>query len=1245
MSRFVWPYFFTLRAGNLIGASKNRNLAEVRAKFFPKNEANTAVALRWSTRPDLGFPRQPFQVYRRRRNTIEGTAAVTVLATATSLSGSPQIFPVLPGGDAAYMVVVRVIANTTNTVTVQALDLYGKTIPDQELSVAQTAFVEFRCPGIGSLSISGTGTVFSIVAIGENAYANLPDWAPIQTVGLPLKNNEIGTFYKTVPQGFWSDAVTPPTLDGVSAATDRTFITAALASPPPPTGIADFPLPAWPPPNPTAYVANIRSAANVVPMIERCLEHSVDGDPAKMQSAYSEIVTTDGLGQIGAAPSSPSSSSQVSLPITGVGMLAVSTDPYAAVALGYGTVDLPPLAGSTGTAISVAPATAQVLIGKTLQFTASPAGTMIWSVNAVPGGNAFLGTISSTGLYTAPATVPTPNSVTIMATSAQSLNSASASVTITALLIPIVPPAPGPVRTSTPPAPIATTAVTPAAIAAAAVAPASVNIPTLLPPADNYGSFDYMATAPFTVPPGFTFTLAALSTGQLPVEAPVALKSAVSQVHAPLERDQAISAAIRVSWQASSAPQGYGILVSRAPNQSQVLNEKRAAAVGGYDAFIGLPPSNPDTNSPPDQQNPAFSDLTCSLPLAAPPVTSRYLVAAQDVFGQWSNWVETDTTLSPAPVTKPGLINAAFSYQANPGSPPSPIVPATLRIDFGWNWQDRAPGSIRFTGQFVPAPATTLVPAYLGGFATTSGGPIGAPVILTFNYAGSDPDTVEPDTVIPTVTSGHTTNGPVTVLGSGSPPAPANPEQLQYRVELTGIELDFSLANELDFLVYATATEVVQPGVWSDPIDQPTSNAATSPPPAPLLIGKIVRAINPNPPAITFAPPPISWTALPDATGMARGMLRWQPDPTAAGYFVWEATESALLHLLPPGTGTADPPPDTSIPTRATTLKNLLDTYQDASLQGFARLTEQPISASETEITLPGSAQTLYVFRISAIGQNNVESARSAAVAIFGVPHRNVPGTPRILLRTESGSPPGVRVIVLPTTSNAPPAGYRLFRVRNQTLSRNGSTMGPAKYDEHSALWQSYSGTTLQGSPLNGVALLDTAAVPSWFPYYYRATAIGEDDPANGVHMGESAFSIVQSGYVLPAQPPLITSFSVALSPAKTAALITVTTDLPSDNVSPVGMALVELLQLNPLTSPAGPLTLQSQYAIAPHLIVPGTIGLPPLPPSSVQLARSASDATGRWTLYMLIPYSPAEEGSFVLRLTDPLARQSTASF
>jgi hypothetical protein len=98
-----------------------------------------------------------------------------------------------------------------------------------------------------------------------------------------------------------------------------------------------------------------------------------------------------------------------------------------------------------------------------------------------------------------------------------------------------------------------------------------------------------------------------------------------------------------------------------------------------------------------------------------------------------------------------------------------------------------------------------------------------------------------------------------------------------------------------------------------------------------------------------------------------------------------------------------------------------------------------------------------------------------------------------------------------------------------------------------------------------------------------------------------------------------------------------------------VGNALVELLQLGPQTSPPssppGPLMLRSLHAEAPNLITPGTISPPPNPPGTIRLTRSAPDASGRWTLYLLIPYSPAEEGSFVLRLTDPLARRSTVSF
>ena len=55
---------------------------------------------------------------------------------------------------------------------------------------------------------------------------------------------------------------------------------------------------------------------------------------------------------------------------------------------------------------------------------------LTYSVNSVVGGNAEFGTITSAGLYTAPAVVPTPNTVTITATSAVFPSAAPGSVAI-----------------------------------------------------------------------------------------------------------------------------------------------------------------------------------------------------------------------------------------------------------------------------------------------------------------------------------------------------------------------------------------------------------------------------------------------------------------------------------------------------------------------------------------------------------------------------------------------------------------------------------------------------------------------------------------------------------------------------------------------------------------------------------------------------------------------------------------------
>jgi hypothetical protein len=70
--------------------------------------------------------------------------------------------------------------------------------------------------------------------------------------------------------------------------------------------------------------------------------------------------------------------------------------------------------------------TTEVPLGATLQITADVSGTsntaLTWQVNGHDGGNSTVGTISSSGLYTPPATVPSPSEVAVTAISKANTN-------------------------------------------------------------------------------------------------------------------------------------------------------------------------------------------------------------------------------------------------------------------------------------------------------------------------------------------------------------------------------------------------------------------------------------------------------------------------------------------------------------------------------------------------------------------------------------------------------------------------------------------------------------------------------------------------------------------------------------------------------------------------------------------------------------------------------------------------------
>jgi hypothetical protein len=97
-----------------------------------------------------------------------------------------------------------------------------------------------------------------------------------------------------------------------------------------------------------------------------------------------------------------------------------------------GNTQQPP---ATSITIAVSPSTTSVRVSNSTSFSVTVSGTsnaaVTWSVNDTPSGSSAIGTIDSSGKYTAPTSLPSPNTVTIKATSsADTSKSSTSSVTL-----------------------------------------------------------------------------------------------------------------------------------------------------------------------------------------------------------------------------------------------------------------------------------------------------------------------------------------------------------------------------------------------------------------------------------------------------------------------------------------------------------------------------------------------------------------------------------------------------------------------------------------------------------------------------------------------------------------------------------------------------------------------------------------------------------------------------------------------
>ena len=92
--------------------------------------------------------------------------------------------------------------------------------------------------------------------------------------------------------------------------------------------------------------------------------------------------------------------------------------------------------GTSGNVTALSASSTSVRVSQTLQITApdNPNDVALtYSVNGIPGGNAEVGTISASGLYTAPAIVPVPNTVSVTSAAPGYPTQAQGSLTVSIL--------------------------------------------------------------------------------------------------------------------------------------------------------------------------------------------------------------------------------------------------------------------------------------------------------------------------------------------------------------------------------------------------------------------------------------------------------------------------------------------------------------------------------------------------------------------------------------------------------------------------------------------------------------------------------------------------------------------------------------------------------------------------------------------------------------------------------------------
>jgi hypothetical protein len=611
--------------------------------------------------------------------------------------------------------------------------------------------------------------------------------------------------------------------------------------------------------------------------------------------------------------------------------------------------------------------------------------------------------------------------------------------------------------------------------------------------------FDYMVTGEFDLPLVGRVVVAALADTRSEAEAPGLLSLNVRHANRPSEMDGEGSEAVRLMWRLPEVPTSYAIVASRRSGQHTVINPSRDGG-GGYDPYLPERPQAVDGRMPATIFA-SFMDPVAPVPVAGS-VTHRYAVAGLDVFGRWTQWRMASRSV-PAP---PPQVPTILQVELRPDGPVSgTVITGSIEVTIGWNAEDRSADRFELFGRFIPRTATPEE-SFTAGFL--NGDSASTPVIARLH--GTAPISERSAT-------------PVRIV---QPDEGADSAIQRYRITIPNTRFDFAGTTRIVFVVWARAYERVQPARSSE-LSRPVRG----------------EGVDPRPPAVPAPLPGLIWTALPDATGTARGVITLGPDRASGGYVLWEATETALRAALE----LPEPVPGSSLAQRALELEARIALPQaEARLAGvFARWNDELLDQGRVEVPLPGASDILYVYRVSAIGENNRESERTEDAVFLAVPTRVAPGVPSLRAgRVRDASGDRIRLVVSPGQGSAP-VGFRLYRSRRSDLARELGSMGPAVAREDDAGWA-----------VDGDArAFEDDQTPTWKPIYYRAVAITADDPSNGRYGGTSAPSPALRVLYPPREQPFISEISVHSGELRFRAAV-------PDYETPIGRAYIEVQHL-----------------------------------------------------------------------------------